>query len=159
MAVLRSLFEPPSSTGFPLSEALVVGPPMGGACCLILSGCRSSFRAFHISNNFMLALIWLTDNILNFTNSDLIEILSLIFVPLRVLIKLFWMIWIALRAAHSGSSFVSLTLPSNWRPYLTLEVKSPSTNFNVDLKDRWLLNLLMMYILLFRAEPTEPIVL
>ena len=80
MAILCSRFEPPVSTGLPLTEALVEAPSMGFDCWMIFRGCCSSFRDFHISSNLILALIWLTDNMLNFSRSDLIEILSFTFV-------------------------------------------------------------------------------
>ena len=120
MAVLRSRFEPPVSTGLPLAEALVEAPSTGVDCWMIFRGCCSSFRDFHISSNLILALIWLTDNMLNLSRSDLIEILSFTFVLFKVLMRLFCMICMDLREAHSGSSFVSLTLPNSWSSFISL---------------------------------------
>ena len=62
--------------------------------------------AFHTCCNFIWAFIWLTDRRLYFCSRELVEILSLIVVPLRHLIIWFWTSWIDLRSAHWGSELV-----------------------------------------------------
>ena len=72
-----------------------------------LKGWSSSFTAFHISDSFIWALIWLTDNILNFASIDAVLILSLILVPFRRRSILFWCNW--------RSFMISWLVP--WRIY------------------------------------------
>ena len=82
--------------------------------------------------------------------------MSLTFVPFRVLSSLFCTIWIVLKSAHSGSFPETLTLPYSCKPYLILDVNSPSTIFKIDLCETWFFSLLMMYSRLFKEEITPP---
>ena len=43
--------------------------------------------------------------------------------------NLFWIFWIEVNSLDCGSDLIFLTFPYNWSPYLSLDVKRPSTKY------------------------------
>ena len=111
---------------------------------------------FQISNSLIWALSWFIDIKLNFSSMLFIDTFSFLLVPFSILNMLFWTSWIDFKSPQEGSSSVHLTLPYSCRSYLILDMKIPSTSFSTDLKERWLLILLMMNNLLFKADIKHP---
>ena len=90
----------------------------------ILNEWSSSFVAFHISDNFICAFIWLTDNMLNLVRREAVLIWSLILVPFSSLSILFWESWRSFSSLGVGSDSFHLILLHSWRPYLILELNT-----------------------------------